>query len=221
MRRRDTGGRGHARAHYQLTNHPIAVKLGTIRADGTADVWCYACDDAIVDYSLQSHVGNYGINMESQKKTENTTREIEASHATKTFKETSIEEARDEEHPVVGRHLVGFKNTGNTCYIACALHMFFASKFVGNAYSTESCLRHIMLSHPNGELHCPTCQLIKVANSLLSSCASADSPLHVHHFKIPWLKGTRFEAPVQNDVDEFIQFFLRNYPTNLIKVDWT
>src|SRR6202023_503498 len=56
-------GNGHALNQYHSTQHPVAVKLGSITADGKADIYCYLDDEEIVDPELQSHLAYWGINL--------------------------------------------------------------------------------------------------------------------------------------------------------------
>lgn len=87
-----TGGNSHALAHFNLTQHPVCVKLGTITPEGGAgmytdvfrdkqlsmlvDIYCYACNDARLDPELTTHLTAFGINVTSQKKTEKSMTEL-------------------------------------------------------------------------------------------------------------------------------------------------
>jgi ubiquitin carboxyl-terminal hydrolase 5/13 len=71
-----SGGNGHALAHYDSTKHPVVVKIGTITAEGNADVHCYACDEMRIDPSLVAHLKHLGIEAENQAKTEKTIAEL-------------------------------------------------------------------------------------------------------------------------------------------------
>lgn len=46
------GGNSHGLSHFEETGHPVSVKQGTITAEGTADIYCYACNDARIDPKL-------------------------------------------------------------------------------------------------------------------------------------------------------------------------
>lgn len=88
------GGNGHGVEHTQTTGHSVAVKIGTIEPEGTAgafagvecvcgeltlsasDVYCYACDDAKLDPHLAKHLGNFGIEVAAQTKTEKSMTEL-------------------------------------------------------------------------------------------------------------------------------------------------
>nr|ODO03932.1 hypothetical protein L204_00273 [Cryptococcus depauperatus CBS 7855] len=70
------GGNGHALKHFQETGHMLGVKLGTITPEGTADIYCYACDDAKVDHELATHLSTFGIEVLRQSKTEKSMTEL-------------------------------------------------------------------------------------------------------------------------------------------------
>ena len=71
-----SGGKGHAMAHYKATQHPLVVKMGTISAEGTADVYCYACDNTVVDEQLAAHMSTFGIDIASETVTEKSTEQL-------------------------------------------------------------------------------------------------------------------------------------------------
>ena len=72
-----TGGKGHAVAHHKASQHPLVVKTGTISAEGTADVYCYACDNTKIDDQLAAHMHTFGIDIASETVTEKSTAEME------------------------------------------------------------------------------------------------------------------------------------------------
>jgi ubiquitin carboxyl-terminal hydrolase 5/13 len=87
------GGNGHALAHFEESQHPVCVKLGTITPEGNAgklhiaflytklktggsDIYCYACNDSRIDPELVLHLANFGINVQTQKKTQKSMTEL-------------------------------------------------------------------------------------------------------------------------------------------------
>ena len=72
-----SGGNGHAMAHHKATQHPLVVKMGTISAEGTADVYCYACDNTVIDEQLAAHMHTFGIDIASETVTEKSTAQLE------------------------------------------------------------------------------------------------------------------------------------------------
>lgn len=55
-----SGGNNHAVEHYNLTDYPLAVKLGTITKDGKGDVYSYSEDDMVEDPHLIEHLAHWG-----------------------------------------------------------------------------------------------------------------------------------------------------------------
>ena len=62
-----SGGNNHAVEHYAVAKYPLAVKLGTITADG-GDVFSYDEDDMVLDPHLGQHLAHWGINIASMTK---------------------------------------------------------------------------------------------------------------------------------------------------------
>lgn len=54
--------------HFRQTGFPLAVKLGTITADGKGDVFSYAEDDMVEDPFLADHLKHFGINVQQLQK---------------------------------------------------------------------------------------------------------------------------------------------------------
>jgi ubiquitin carboxyl-terminal hydrolase 5/13 len=86
-------GNGHALAHFEESQHPVCVKLGTITPEGNAgehrrfpmssrstdrkpDIYCYACNEERIDTELVLHLSTFGINVQTQKKTEKSMTEL-------------------------------------------------------------------------------------------------------------------------------------------------
>ena len=58
-----TGANNHGVDHWDSTQHSVALKMGTITADGTASIHCYACNDDVLDNKLAEHLLVCGIDM--------------------------------------------------------------------------------------------------------------------------------------------------------------
>ncbi|KAK5713834.1 ubiquitin C-terminal hydrolase Ubp14 [Elasticomyces elasticus] len=69
-------GSNHAINHTTSTSHPVAVKLGSLTADGGADIYCYACDEERVDPELVAHLLHWGVDIEGRVKTEKSMTEM-------------------------------------------------------------------------------------------------------------------------------------------------
>jgi ubiquitin carboxyl-terminal hydrolase 5/13 len=54
--------------HYEKTNHPLSVKLGTITNEGKADVFSYPEETLVIDTKLEQHLNHFNYDMKSSKK---------------------------------------------------------------------------------------------------------------------------------------------------------
>lgn len=86
------GGNGHGLNHFEESGHPTSVKLGTITPEGNAgvllqslviyhpyhcsDIYCYICNDSKLDPDLALHLSTFGINVQTQQKTEKSMTEL-------------------------------------------------------------------------------------------------------------------------------------------------
>jgi ubiquitin carboxyl-terminal hydrolase 5/13 len=100
----------------------VAVKLGSITADGKADLFCYAHDEEIVDLELQSHLKHWGITLAEVVQTEKSLAEMQLDLQYKySFNmSSSTGEPLD---PVFGEGLTGLQNLGNSCYMASIIQV--------------------------------------------------------------------------------------------------
>ncbi|KAI8870087.1 ubiquitinyl hydrolase [Ramicandelaber brevisporus] len=165
-----SGGNNHAIDHFKATGHAVNVKLGTITPEGSADVFCYACDDASVDFDLRAHLATFGINVHDMVKTDRTLAEMQLEYNLKfDFAMTSADGTQLP--PVFGPGLTGIRNLGNTCYMASVLQSVFAVPEIAERYGgPDSAIahEHHLTCSVASPAKCFHCQMGKLADGLLS-----------------------------------------------------
>ncbi|KAH9959709.1 ubiquitin carboxyl-terminal hydrolase 14 [Russula compacta] len=161
------GGNGHALAHFKESAHPVCVKLGTITPEGHADIHCYACDESRIDPELVLHLANFGINVQTQKKTEKSMTELQIEHNLK-FDFSLTDEAGNAFEPVFGPGLTGLQNLGNSCYMSSVLQALFVLLPFQQRYAAPLAVQHWSKCVEPLPASCLECQMYKVADGLLS-----------------------------------------------------
>lgn len=188
--------------HFQSTQHPVTVKLGTIEVEGDSikgDVYCYHCDDMRLCPSLSSLLPRFGI--DGLEKYEQSMSELQLEH-NQGF-DFAMHDSEGKEFPLVtGPGHLGLHNLGNSCYMSsvmqCLLSLpFFVEKFKGEGMKhIESC----QADPPN----CLQCQLFK----LIRAQADGQS-VHPWMFKAIASSGNaEFSSSRQQDAMEFMSHLM-------------
>ncbi|KAK7932301.1 ubiquitin carboxyl-terminal hydrolase 14 [Apiospora marii] len=118
------GGNSHGLAHATDSKHAVAVKLGSISPEGTADVYCYQCDDERSDENLATHLAHWGIMLSERVKTEKSLTEMQIEQNLRWEFSMTTEDGK-ELQPLFGPGFTGLKNLGNSCYLASILQCLF------------------------------------------------------------------------------------------------
>ncbi|KAJ2396706.1 ubiquitin C-terminal hydrolase Ubp14 [Coemansia sp. RSA 2559] len=197
-----SGGNNHAIDHFAQTGHRVSVKLGTITPEGTADAYCYACDDNKMDPRLAHHLKVFGISVLSQQKTEKSVAELQLEQNLKfDFSMTTADGAQME--PVAGPGLTGLKNLGNSCYMASILQCVFSIDRFRDRYFPTAADHFAACTRPR-PADCVLCQLHKLAHGLWSGRYAelqTDSDGRVAHQ--PGIPPAQFKDAIAQDHYEF------------------
>lgn len=133
-----SGGNNHAVEYYAQKKYPLAVKLGTITAEGKGDVYSYPEDDMVEDPHLKKHLAHFGINVGQLEKTEKSMVELELDLNQKIGEWGLLTESSSILTPIHGPGYTGMKNLGNSCYLNSVMQVIFTipdfvDRFVINA----------------------------------------------------------------------------------------
>ncbi|CAG1988548.1 unnamed protein product [Fusarium graminearum] len=156
-------GNSHALAHSNESGHGVAVKLGSITPEGTADIYCYKCDDERVDDKLGEHLNHWGIVLAERQKTEKSLTEMQIEQNLKWDFSMTTEDGK-ELKPLFGPGLTGLRNLGNSCYLASIVQCLFDMPSFQSRYFQPGADLPIV-PEPAADLET---QLRKVADGLLS-----------------------------------------------------
>ncbi|KAK0708668.1 hypothetical protein B0H67DRAFT_648700 [Lasiosphaeris hirsuta] len=179
-------GNSHGLAHATEAKHGVAVKLGSITPEGTADVYCYTCDEERVDEHLAAHLANWGIILSERQKTEQSLTEMQIEQNMRWEFSMSTEDGK-ELTPLFGPGLTGLKNLGNSCYLASILQCLYDIPAFQKRYNGD--VSFSSATDPAQDLET---QLQKIGDGLLSgrySKPDSDVTVSQHSTEVPYQKG--------------------------------
>lgn len=181
-------GNSHGLAHYENTKHPASVKLGSISPEGTADIYCYACNDEMLDPEITTHLRHWNVNIADRQKTEKSVTEMNVEQNMMWEFRMTAEDGK-ELAPLFGPGLTGLKNLGNSCYLASILQCLFSLDGFKSRYGE---LEDVPTANrPAEDLET---QLKKVGDGLLSGRYSKPDdpqPSSGEHAYIQYQRGIR------------------------------
>ncbi|CAL1182113.1 Ubiquitin carboxyl-terminal hydrolase family protein [Candida parapsilosis] len=205
-------GNSHALAHYDLTQHPVALKLGSLSGDSESyDAYCYQCNDEVKVPNLAVILNKYGIDLEKTKKTEKSLVELNIDqNLSWDFKLDGAE--GDKLPPVYGKGLTGLKNLGNSCYMNSVLQALFDLDSYRTYFQN---MNPDIGVNPAEDL---ASQLLKIYDGLYSGRYSVPSPLKGEDYQLgvkPFVfknligqNHAEFKTQRQQDANEFLLYLL-------------
>ncbi|PVU94928.1 hypothetical protein BB561_002170 [Smittium simulii] len=212
-----SGGNNHAIEHFKETGHKASVKLGTIQPNGTADVYCYICDDNKFDPLLAKHLRGVGINIEDQTKTEKGMNELELEQNLK-FDFSMVTDDGKSLTPLYGEGLTGLANLGNSCYISSIAQCVFSlPEFIKRYHENFS--QHLLECKHQIPAQCLICQMYKMCigmnsgeySSISGNLSRNISNIQPRMFKEIIAKNSDlFSQSGQQDAYEFFIYMLKN-----------
>ncbi|EER34565.1 hypothetical protein CTRG_01426 [Candida tropicalis MYA-3404] len=209
----DLKGNGHALAHYEISQHPVAIKLGSLSADSeSCDAYCYQCNDEVKVPNLAEKLHKFGIDLNSAVKTEKSLVELNIDQNLNwDFK---LDGANGEKlPPVYGKGLTGFQNLGNSCYINSVLQSLYNLDGYKKYLKDEKFPPQV--ENPANDL---ISQLIKIYDGLYSGRYSIPGSLKGDDYQLG-IKPSAFKTLIgenhpefktqrQQDAFEFLLYFL-------------
>ncbi|PMB65381.1 Ubiquitin carboxyl-terminal hydrolase 14 [Beauveria bassiana] len=211
-------GNSHALAHSDESSHGVAVKLGSITPEGTADIYCYKCDDERLDQDLGQHLAHWGIILADREKTEKSLTEMQIEQNLRWDFSMTTEDGK-ELKPLFGPGLTGLKNLGNSCYMASIMQCLMDMPALRDRYYRPNDDLPIV-DDPAGDLET---QLRKVADGLWSGRYSKPDPALTNENGVAHQKGLapamlkhligrgheEFSTMRQQDAFEFLQHIFK------------
>lgn len=198
-------GHSHALAHFEATGHPCSVKQGTITSEGTGDVYCYACNDAVIDPALGPHLQHLGVPVATLSKTEKSMTELQLEQNV-LFDFNMVDGDGQELVPAYAPGQTGIQNLGNSCYLASTLQALFGLPAFQERF--QDIQAHVA-SCAMPPTQCLECQMRKVADGLESGrYAVGERPRGIRPAMIKTLLGRghpEFASMRQQDAEEFFQ----------------
>jgi ubiquitin carboxyl-terminal hydrolase 5/13 len=157
-----SGGNNHGIDHFTQTQHPVAVKLGTITADGKADVYCYPCDDMKQDPELVAHLAVLGLSIDGAQKTEKSMAELQLEQ-NMNFEFSMATDDGLALEPIFGPRLTGLKNIGNSCYMASVMQSLLVLPELNAFHDAETHYKSCTNPQPST---CLLCQMYRLVSGM-------------------------------------------------------
>lgn len=211
-----TPGNSHALSHYEVSNHPVAIKLGSLsgRDRDNYDAYCYQCNDEVKVPKLEQYLQRYGIDFNKSEKTEKNLVELNLDQNLNWQFQLEAEDG-GKLTPVFGSNLTGLSNLGNSCYLNSVVQGLFHLLPYESYFGQQKFPDYAQVPNPATDL---LSQLIKLHDGLVSGRYSRSNPIKGEEFQLG-LKPQMFKSLIgaghgefssgrQQDAFEFLVYLL-------------
>lgn len=195
-----SGGNNHAVEYYAQKKYPLAVKLGTITAEGKGDVYSYPEDDMVEDPHLKKHLAHFGINHGQLEKTEKSMVELELDLNQKIGEWGLLTESSSQLQPIHGAGYTGMKNLGNSCYLNSVMQVIFTIPDFVERFVTNS--DQYLSKFPPNPTEDFNIQMSKLGSGLLSGKYTA-SPENVNNGEVAVVAPAMFKTLIGKGHPDF------------------
>lgn len=208
-------GNSHALSHYEISKHPLAVKLGSLSPDEeSCDVYCYECNDEVKVPHLSKLLRTFEIDIELSVQTEKNLVELNLDQNLNW--QFNLDGANGEKlEPIYGPGLTGLQNLGNSCYLNSIMQVCFGFPNYDRFFSSLDLPSYQEVKNPSEDI---TTQLIKLNDGLNSGRYSYPNKLDgagyqsgirpLYFKKLIGENHPEFKTNKQQDSFEFLLFFL-------------
>lgn len=210
-------GNSHALKHYEITGHPVSIKLGSLSADDDSyDCYCYKCQDEVKVHDFQEKIMKYGIDLTKSVKTEKNLIELNLDQNLKW--EFKLDGANGEKlKPVFGKELTGLQNLGNSCYLNSVVQALFSLPNYQSFFASSDFPKYEEMNDPSADLYC---QMLKIYDGLNSGRYSKPNYIKGDDYQLGIKPSTfktligeshpEFKTQKQQDSFEFLLYLLEN-----------
>lgn len=196
----NTPGNSHALKHYEISQHPVAVKLGSLSADDidNYDAYCYKCNDEVKIPNLLQYLKTFDIDLQKAVKTEKNLIELNLDQNLNW--EFQLDGANGEKlKPIFGSNFTGLSNLGNSCYLNSVVQGLFDLDSYQEYFKDKQFPPYKEVSNPSKDLKS---QMIKIYNGLASGKYSKPNVLKGDDYQLG-IKPTIFKSLIGEDHPEF------------------
>lgn len=193
-------GNSHALAHFEQTDHPVAVKLGSLSATDidNCDCYCYKCNDEVKVGNLSKTLAKFGIDLSKTTKTEKNLTEI---NLDQNMNWQFQLDGKDGEklQPIFGPSFTGLSNLGNSCYLNSVVQALFDLSPYQDYFKNQKFPDFKTIADPSKDL---ASQLLKLYDGLVSGRYSKPGNSKGDDYQVG-IKPTMFKALIGEDHEEF------------------